>query len=139
MRFTTCWPIVLALAGFTWILPAGGAVFTVDTTADDASLSNCQDDIAADCSLRGAIARANGVAEPSTIFVPSGVYSLAAGAVCHLVTHQRGVFNISTVSLCLASNITLVGEGADATIIDANGVHHVAYVSDGFAVEIRGV
>src|SRR6478735_2908628 len=70
MRFTTCWPIVLALAGFTWILPAGGAVFTVDTTADDASLSNCQDDIAADCSLRGAIARANGVAEPSTIFVP---------------------------------------------------------------------
>lgn len=131
--------LVLAFATVVSSPAASAAVLTVDTTADDATKSACDDNVANDCSLRGAIARANALSESSTINVPAGTYLLAAAAPCHLVTHQRGVFNISTASLCFAGRITLVGAGADATIFDAMGTHHVAYVSDGFDVEIRGV
>jgi len=139
MRSIECWVMTLTFASFALALPAGAATFTVDTTADDPSLSACDDAVANDCSLRGAMSRANGLAESSLILVPTGVYSLTNASSCHLVTHQRGVFNLNTVSLCFAGNITLVGTGAGTTIIDGNHAHRVAYVSDGFTVEIRSV
>jgi hypothetical protein len=97
---------------------AGAAVFTVDTTADDPSLTGCDDATPNDCSLRGAIIKANGLAETSTINIPAGTYVLtpsAIGAPCHYP-----FTGAPTPTLCLTGSISLVGQGADMTIIDAN-------------------
>lgn len=68
---------VLTIAiGFAGAVSARAAVVNVDTTTDDASLMTCDDATSSDCSLRGAIVKANGLAEASTIIVPAGTYVL---------------------------------------------------------------
>jgi hypothetical protein len=129
---------VLALTAALSMPAASAAVLTVDTTADDVSKSACDDSVPGDCSLRGAIVRANGLSEASTILVPAGTYSLTTSAPCTFQTHQFGTFSLNTISLCLHGNITLVGASSDTTIIDANKVDRVVAVSD-YTVEIRDV
>lgn len=52
---------------------------TVDTMVDDSSKSTCQENVPADCSLRGAIQQANqNSAALFTIQVPAGQYTLTA-------------------------------------------------------------
>jgi hypothetical protein len=59
--------IVAVLAGMP---RTHAATFTVDTTVDDPAATPCTDAAPNDCSLRGAITRANGPSEASTIMVP---------------------------------------------------------------------
>ena len=65
--------VALVVASVT---AARAATFQVDTTADDASKTTCSDDVPGDCSLRGAVAKANGDAAQDTIVVPAGTYTL---------------------------------------------------------------
>jgi len=95
------------------------AVFTVDTTVDDPSLTACDDVTPGDCSLRGAIVKANGLSEPVTINVPAGTYILAQGAPCYFDGNVSN-FPVSTQALCPIGTLNIVGAGADSTIIDAN-------------------
>ena len=125
-------------AALTAVTPAAGAVLNVDTTTDDASLTGCDDATANDCSLRGAIIKANGLAEASTIIVPVGTYVLSQATSCLFRSHQFGSASLNTVSLCIDAELTLVGAGAGDTIIDGNFADHVVMVSDR-SVEIRGV
>ena len=81
------------------------AIFSVDTTNDDASATACDDATPNDCSLRGAIIKANELSEASTINVPSGAYVLTQSTPCFF---DGG----ATSALCLTGAITLVGVGA---------------------------
>lgn len=124
------------------ITPARAAVFNVDTTLDDAGLVRCDDATPNDCSLRGAIIRANGLSEPVTVNVPSGTYVLAQSTPC---LFGRGAL-FGTLALCPTGTLTLIGNGANATIIDANqppgGIGAIApamFVATTATVTIRGI
>ena len=99
--------------------PAKAAVFNVDTTVDDAALAGCDDATPNDCSLRGAIIKANGLSEPVTINVPAGTYILSQSTPCFFRGNDIGAL-YTTQALCPVGTLNLIGAGADATIIDAN-------------------
>lgn len=123
------------------------ATFIVDRSDDDATATACKEETPNDCSLRGAIIKANGLSEASTINVPAGTYVLTQGTNCTFTTTQFGINLIqNTTSLCFAGNITLIGAGATTTIIDGNHtanetdlVAPVMFVGSNAPVEIRGV
>jgi hypothetical protein len=131
-------------AGFA-TSPAGAAVFEVDTTIDDAGLAGCDDATPNDCSLRGAIVRANGLSEPVTINVPSGTYVLTQSTGCFFLGNGRGALFV-TPALCPTGMLTVIGDGAGATIIDAhqppdavNVIAPVMFVAATASVTIRGI
>ena len=95
------------------------AVFNVDTTVDDPSLIACDDATPNDCSLRGAIIKANGLTEAVTINVPAGTYILSQVGSCYFDGNVNN-FPIPTQALCPFGTLNIVGAGAGATIIDAN-------------------
>ena len=128
------------------IAPIHAALLNVDTTTDDAALTVCDDATTNDCSLRGAIIKANGLSEASTINVPAGTYVLTQGTDCTFKGAQIGTNVFNTTALCLAGNITLIGAGADRTIIDANqppgetfALAPIMFVGNNAPVEIQGV
>ena len=61
---------------------SNAVVLNVDTVVDDPSLSRCDDAVAADCSLRGAIARADTSSGSTTINLPAGRYVLSTVMPC---------------------------------------------------------
>ena len=83
--------------------PASAAVFTVNTTADNAS-ANCQG--TGPCSIRGAITEANRVSGADTINVPAGSYTLNS--------QNNG-------DLPISSDITITGASAATTTIGGDG------------------
>jgi len=95
------------------------AVFNVDTTVDDPSLTGCDDATINDCSLRGAILKANGLSEAVTINVPAGTYVLSQPTPCFFRGNDIGPL-YTTQALCPVGILNIIGAGADATIIDAN-------------------
>ena len=104
--------------------PVPLAVFTVTKTADTND-GVCN----ADCSLREAISAANATAGSHTINVPAGTYTLT-------IANTGGVNedNNATGDLDIKSNITLVGAGSAATIIQAgtttaNGIDKVMAIN----------
>lgn len=68
------------LAAFLFLGPglAYADVYTVDRT-DDVVSSGCVDGTPNDCSLRGAISKANGHAGEDTVIIPPGIYRLTTG------------------------------------------------------------
>lgn len=128
--------------------PARAATLVVDTVVDNAALTACDAATPNDCSLRGAVIRAAGLAGLNTVEVPAGTYVLTQTTTCQWrgIVSQSGPLALSTPALCLAGNTTLVGAGADATIIDANQaagnrgiLAPVAFVDARASIEIRGV
>ena len=120
--------------GLLWLLAAGSVQpvradsFTVTTTVDEND-GSCSD---GDCSLRDAIILANGNGEADTITLESGIYVLSiAGAdedACR------------TGDLDITGTLTLVGQGPQRTIIDANGIDRVFHLLSGAnTVVISGV
>lgn len=87
-------------------------VFTVDR-ADDVNppATGCDDMVANDCSLRGAVINANATAGMHTITVPAGTYTLAIAG--------GGEEAAMTGDLDLTKSVTLQGAGAASTIIQA--------------------
>lgn len=95
------------------------AVFDVDTIVDDPGLTGCDDATPSDCSLRGAILKANGLSEPVTINLPAGTYVLSQSTDCFFAGTATIAF-FHTQALCPTGNVTIIGSGATVTIIDAN-------------------
>lgn len=93
------------------------ATLTVDTTTDNASLTNCNAGTPNDCSLRGAIINANTNSGADTIIIPAGTYLLT------IAGSAEDSANMG--DLDISSNTTLQGNGSDLTIIDANGLSRV--------------
>jgi CSLREA domain-containing protein len=129
--------LLVALAGLLLRAPAAwAATIHVDTT---------EDLVAADghCSLREAITAANtdtatpGAGEcpagsgADTIILPAGRYVLSRPG-AEENQNQTG-------DLDIADELTILGAGASATIIDANGIDRVLQVLKGRVARIEGV
>ncbi len=133
------------LAAALGAIPARAAIFNVDTTADDPALTACDDATPNDCSLRGAIIKANGLSEAVTINVPAGTYVLSQATPCFFLGYSLGAL-FTSPALCPVGTLTLAGQGADTTIIDANqptgftfAFAPVMFVATTANVAVRGV
>ncbi len=113
-----------------FVLPAGAATFTVNSTVDaaDAAPGNGTCETAAGngtCTLRAALQEAGALSGAQTIVVPAGTYVLSTPTACSYGYRDiDGTIypRTDTVSaLCVVGNITLQGAGASSTVIDAGG------------------
>lgn len=97
---------------------AGADVFTVDRTddPDPTTAQGCDDAVANDCSLRGAVVKANastGVAD---------VITLPSSAAPYTLTIPEDGFNAGAGGdLDVTDDLTIDGGGATSTVIDGNG------------------
>ncbi len=105
--------------------PAAAATFTVTTTADAGSAGSTSDGTCAatggGCTLRAAVEEANGTAGTDAVVVPAGNYVLSAGPV-----------------IVISTDMTLAGDGARTTSIDAGGDTRIFKATAGTAT-ITGV
>lgn len=130
--------IVVCTAAHT--SPAEATTFTVDTIADDAAETGCDDATPDDCSLRGAVARANGNPGRDTIVVPAGTYVIQNASPCTFETVQGDpVHGSSVIPLCLSGDVEIVGAGSDQTILQGGGQDRFFAVSKLTKVGITGV
>jgi hypothetical protein len=143
--YTPGWWIALGLSVASLATTPQAAVFTVDTTVDDPSLAACDDATPSDCSLRGAIIKANELNEPVTINVPAGTYILSQATPCFFRGNAIGAL-LTSQALCPVGTLNIIGAGSAATIIDANqpagsigAQAPVMFVATTASVSIRGV
>jgi hypothetical protein len=104
--------LVVLLCLLAGARPAAAAVFTVDRT-DDVIATGCLDAVPDDCSLRGAVIRANASLGGDTIVVPAGTYVLT-----RLGSNED---EADTGDLDVTNPLTITGAGAASTVIDGNG------------------
>ncbi len=108
------------VGAFLLVAPArAGATFVVDRTDDDVAAIACTS-ASNDCSLRGAIIAANALLGDDAIVLPSGIYTLTLSG--------AGEDNAATGDLDLRDNVTLIGAGADSTIVSGNDLDRVFHV-----------
>ena len=107
------------------------ATFVVDTTTDsnDAAYQVCSG-AAGDCSLRGAISKANAAAGDDTITLPAGTYTLTLAG--------KGEQANATGDLDITQNLTINGAGVGTTIIQAgtttgNGIDRVLHIDPNYS------
>lgn len=135
----------MLLAGFVFAalftsgIAARAATFKVDTTADDAIKTDCDDATPNDCSLRGAVSRANTAPDHDDIVLPAGTYALSVPASCMFIARIGENNNGATVVLCLNSDLSIVGADSATTIIRGNSVDKVIAVSALKTASITGV
>lgn len=119
---------------------AGAATLNVDTTADVVAKSDCDDAVADDCSLRGAVSKANGTAAHDTIVVPAGTYTLSVPSPCFFAAAVGdSVGGQLVTAICLNSDLDIVGAGRDATFIQQNGTDRIFAISKAKTVNIGAV
>ena len=101
------------------VAPAAAAMFTVNDTADavDAVLDGNCATAGGTCTLRAAIQEANAHSGPDTIMVPAGTYLLTILG--------RGEDMAATGDLNITDDLTIIGAGADRTIVDGNGIDRI--------------
>jgi len=120
--------------------PAAAATLTVDTTVDAVAKSACDDAVADDCSLRGAVSKANGTAAHDTIVVPAGTYTLSVASPCFFAAAAGdSVGGQSTIAICLNSDLDIVGAGQNETVIQSNGGDRIFAVSRAKTVNLGAV
>jgi uncharacterized repeat protein (TIGR01451 family)/uncharacterized delta-60 repeat protein len=106
----------------------------VDTTTDSnaPAFQVCNDAVPNDCSLRGAISKANGDSGTTyTIVLPAGTYTLAlAGA---------GDDTNATGDLDITTGLTIAGAGAATTIINAAGIDRAIQVIGNVPATLSGL
>src|SRR5262245_30197413 len=113
--------IVATLGATAPARSASAAVFTVNTTADNAS-ANCQGTGA--CSIRGAVTEANRITGADTINIPAGNYTLNSQA--------NGELQVSTditITGASAATTTIGGDGKNARIFHVVGANGRATIS----------
>jgi hypothetical protein len=129
------------------LLPAQAVLadtYFVDMTADDAGATDCIDNVLGDCSLRGAVTKANLHAGPDRIVLPDRTFTLTRLGVED--DNKDGDLDIQAGG----GNLRIEGEGAGVTIINGRasqglvpGVDRVLHIdpdgSGSILVEIVGV
>jgi hypothetical protein len=117
------------------------ATYTVDSTLDepDADINDgvCSSTPSGKCTLRAAVMQANVVNVDTTIQVPAGVYTLTIPPVLQ-DGPETGDLNLTTPASD-SPVISIVGAGADSTIIDGNGTDRVMSIDFGRTASISGV
>ncbi|MFN7955001.1 MAG: choice-of-anchor Q domain-containing protein [bacterium] len=107
----------LAMAGVACATGASAATFQVDRTDDVLTATACTN-APNDCSLRGAVERANAGTDMDLVLLPAGTYVLT------LPPPASGNGNAGgSIDAFYATEIR--GDGADTTIIDGNGIDRV--------------
>jgi CSLREA domain-containing protein len=113
----------LGMCVFLTLAPLAAATFVVNSTADlpdstsgdgVCSTGNSTSGGAPECTLRAAIQESNTSPgfPPEQISVPAGAYLLSAGL------------------LDISSSLSIIGSGADSTIVDGNGVTKIFLISN---------
>ncbi len=118
--------------------PATAAEFFVNSTDDvvDADSDGPFDGICETvlgngiCTLRAAIQEANANGTTDTIHIPAGTFPVNGAA---------GEDNSVTGDLDITSNLTLLGAGAQDTILQSDGNDRVIHVKGSIEVEINGL
>jgi Ca2+-binding RTX toxin-like protein len=116
--------VIAALASLVLAAPAahGQAALTVDSTLDepDAVLGDnqCVSTPSGKCTLRAAVQEIDAA---GTVTLPAGLYvlTIAAGA------EATGPLNPAVGDLDITQQVTIVGAGADRTVIDGNNDHRI--------------
>jgi len=99
------------------VTPLWAETYTVDRF-DDVSptdptiqppITDCEDDVPNDCTLRGAILKANAAVGADIIQIPAGTYTVVGGG-----QDEVGLIG----DLDVLSDVTILGAGADVTVID---------------------
>ena len=114
-------------------VPASAATFTVNTTNDGSGV--CTTDPATNgvCTLRAAIQAAVTLGVSNTIVVPAGTYILSQAGACPFLGRL-------TTTLCPTGDMTIIGAGAEQTVIDGNGQGQVFVVTGaGTSVALNGI
>ena len=130
LGITLLWALGSALPGMAYARAEASSTLGVDTTADDntPAFQACTS-AANDCSLRGAISKANSdTANAYSIYLPAGTYTLALSG-----AKEDGN---ATGDLDINCSLAIVGAGADLTTIDGNQLDRVINISGVGNVEI---
>jgi cysteine-rich repeat protein len=119
------------LFAFALFLASGrglqAATFIVDRTDDTAAATGCVDATPNDCSLRGAVIKANTTAGVDVITLPAGTYTLTLTGVDEDLA--------ATGDLDITESITINGADAKTTIIDGNGTDRVLHIDPNFVAK----
>ena len=126
--------LLSAVTVATTLSAPAAPTFTVNSTADavDATRNGTCATAGGACTLRAAIQEANAACVPATIIVPAGVYTLTRFG------HDDTAFS---GDLDITRSVTIVGAGANSTVINGNGSVIADRVFDIFTatVQIAGV
>lgn len=120
---------VLAVLLFASVVSA--ATLQVTRTDDDPTAQSCVFPVGGNCSLRGAIIRANSTVEADTIELPAGTYTLTIP--------PSGDDTAATGDLDIINPLEIIGVGAFFTVIDGNQFDSVFHIQEPVSVTIDGV
>lgn len=123
--------LLSCLATLLMAASASAATFEVDDVADGVDVApgdgSCATALAT-CTLRAAVQEANALAGDDRVRVPAGTYELTiAGAF-----ENAG----ATGDLDVTGRLRIVGDGTDATVVDARGLDRVLDVQPGARVNL---
>ena len=135
--------LVALTAGALWPSVVRAEIFQVDTTADDPVADDCLVIETGDCSLRGAISRANENPGPDTITFLSAPWldgvPIVLGGAAGQDDNAGGDLDV----LCSGGDLTIQGNGAANTIIDGGSIDRVfdfcPLGGSGVAISLSGV
>jgi hypothetical protein len=120
MKTDNLYFLIIGLLLFGLSAIADADTYIVDRFDDSATATTCWQFAGNDCSLRGAIIKANQTTDPDTIYVRAGTYTLTiAGA---------GEDLAATGDLDIKPGLTIMGLGSGATI-DGNDLDRVFHIA----------
>ena len=120
--------LALAVLAAPWPMPGGRAL--ADTFQVTKTLDTRDGKCDADCSLREAIIAANQHPGPDTVMVPAGKYLL----------QQVGQEDQAAAGdLDILDDLTLIGAGAESTLIDGNQIDRVFEIHSPAVVRLSGL
>jgi CSLREA domain-containing protein len=124
--------LLLAVMFLSLAAPLGTDAATINVTASATDTLNGSD---GQCSLREAITNINNAVTTYADCVPNGAYGTN-----DTINIPAGTYTTATTTYTIAKNVSIVGAGAGATIIDGNALGRVFYIADGpYTVAISGV
>ncbi len=127
------WVLSSALSSTAYAQREASDTLVVDTTTDDntPAFQVCTT-AANDCSLRGAISKANAdTTNTYTIQVPAGNYVLTLNGI--------NEDSNATGDLDILCNLTILGAGANLTTVDGNQMDRVVHIQGVVTVEIAAI
>jgi hypothetical protein len=131
---------VLATAASSLLFPglAESATYEVNSTADAADANTADSSCDADpspsvvaCTLRASVQQANASGGPDAVDLPAGSFTLTIAG--------RKEAQAATGDLDLASDLTVVGEGARQTVVDGGELDRVFDVASGAIARLEGL